>query len=381
MYSFYCFLRTLPRRYQLRNALLLIVPMCLIMSMIVACTNSEDFANPLDSDNLRTAGAPEGLTLFPGDKQVRVTWTDTGREGIKAYRIYRRPSANSEEPFELIATVDAPANEYIDSQNVENDRKDASGANIAYEYRISYIDMNDVESPDPTNPPLATDEPLRVWQTATVTPSIAPPPPIVILGDPVDLAVRLFWENYNFPEDFKLFRLYIAFDEGGDEPPEFRTVKELPRDQFFYVDDNFRQDGIAKVYRLAAVDEFGVEGITEVSAISPNVPPAPPENFQAVHVWRSFFNFKSDVHLTWKDNKERDLAGYLIYSKDEQDNYIQRRQIKPGETRVTITGEDPLVVGGEFFWKIYYITAFDDTPNLDGKRDESELVEAEAFYP
>ena len=326
MYSFCCFFRILSRRYRLKYAHVLIIPMCLILTMFVACTNSEDFANPLDSENLRTSGAPEGLTLFPGDRQVHVSWTDTGREGIKAYRIYRRSSSNSDEPFELIATVDAGTNEYVDSQNIENDRKDASGANIAYEYRISYIDMNDIESPDPTNPPNVTDEPLRVWQTAAVTPSVAPPPPVVILGDPTDLQVRLFWDNYDFPNDFVFFRIYIAVYEGVEVPLEFKNVKELTRDQIFFIDDNFRQDDITKVYRVAAVDEFGVEGITEITAISPNFPPAPPENFQAVYVRRSAFNTNYDVFFTWNENnKERDLAGFQIYSKDDQDNYIQRR--------------------------------------------------------
>ena len=46
-----------------------------------ACTSNEDFANPLDPENLRTSGAPDGLTLFAGDKQVRVTWDDTGQGG------------------------------------------------------------------------------------------------------------------------------------------------------------------------------------------------------------------------------------------------------------------------------------------------------------
>ncbi len=380
MYSF-CKIKASSRHAVLVNAWMLIIPLCIIMTMFVACTNSEDYANPLDSANLRTAGAPDGLTLFPGDRQIRVTWNDTGQEGIKAYRIYRRSSANSEEPFELIATVDAPANEYIDSQNIENDRKGPSGEIIAYEYRISYVDMNDVESPDPTNPPNTTDEPFQLWQTATVTPSVAPLPPVVVLGDPADLRVNLFWENYNYPSDFKLFRLYIAIDKGDEEPLDFSNVKELPSDQFFFIDDNFRQDGISKVYRLAAVDEFGVEGITTIEATSPNLPPAPPKGFQAFYAFRSLFNNKYDVRFVWDENKERDLDGYQIYAKDAQDNYIQRRKLEPNETSVIIASEDPIVIGQDFFFKTYFITAFDDTPNADGQRDESEYVEAEAFYP
>ena len=92
-----------------------------------ACTSSEDFANPLDPENLRTSGAPDGLILFAGDKQVRVTWDDTGQEGIKAYRIYRRSTGGADAEFQQVGSVDAPANEFIDTQNLENDRLDASG--------------------------------------------------------------------------------------------------------------------------------------------------------------------------------------------------------------------------------------------------------------
>ena len=43
-----------------------------------ACTNSEDFANPLDPENLRTAGAPDGLTLYAG--------RSTGPRHVERYR-------------------------------------------------------------------------------------------------------------------------------------------------------------------------------------------------------------------------------------------------------------------------------------------------------
>ena len=139
-----------------------------------ACTSSEDFANPLDPENLRTSGAPDGLTLFAGDKQVRVTWDDTGQEGIKAYRIYRRSTGGADTEFQQVGSVDAPANEFIDTQNLENDRLDTSGRLLAYEYRISYVDANGVETPDPANPPTENEDPRRIWKTALATPSVPP---------------------------------------------------------------------------------------------------------------------------------------------------------------------------------------------------------------
>lgn len=349
----------------------------LIIVVFAGCTNSEDFANPLDADNLRTAGAPDGLKLFPGDKQIRVTWVDSGQDGIQAYKIYRRSTSNSDEPFTLIATVNAPTNEYNDTNNIENDRLDAQGRVLAYEYRISYIDINGVETPDPANPPDTTEEPFRYWQTATVTPSIAPPAPVVTLGEPRDLAVGLFWENYEFPDDFSTFRIYSARDDGDSEQLVFSQVAELERERNYYFDISFRQDGIKKIYRVAAVDIFGVEGITTIAGTSPNLPPSPPENVRVSYLARSLLNSKYDAIITWDENKELDLAGYQIYTKDAEGNLFPRGTANRFETTITFTGEDPLIIDQEPVVRTYFITAYDNTPGLDGKRDHSELVEAQ----
>ena len=69
----------------------LVILILLIAARIsTGCTGNEDFSNPLDPQNLRTAGSPIGLELLPGDEQVTVSWEDTGHKGIMGYRIYRR---------------------------------------------------------------------------------------------------------------------------------------------------------------------------------------------------------------------------------------------------------------------------------------------------
>ncbi|MYB63165.1 hypothetical protein F4X73_00620 [Candidatus Poribacteria bacterium] len=366
---------TIAQILTLKTASLIYLPIFLIFAVFAGCTNNEDFANPFDSDNLRTAGAPE-LELYAGDKQVRVTWIDTEQEGIKAYKIYRRSISNSDEPFALIATVDAPANEYIDTDNIENDRLDEFGRPLAYEYRMSHIDTNDVETPDPTNPPDPNQEPFRHWQTATVKPSIAPPVPVVTLGEPVDLTVNLFWSDYEFPNDFDTFRVYAAIDDGNTEHPVFNQIAEIERDELGYADTNFREDGITKLYRVAAVDIFGVEGITTISATSPNLPPAPPVNVSVVYIPRSLFNNKYDATISWTANTEPDLAGYQIYTEDAEGNLYTRGTANRFETEITFPGEDP-PPGGEAPVRTYYISAYDNTPGPDGERDHSEIVMAQ----
>ncbi len=366
--------RCIQFTYKLWRFLLLF----LIFTPFIACTSSEDFANPLDTENLRTSGAPLGLKLYPGDQQVRITWADSGHAGIMSYKIYRRSTSYSEEPYVLIATVDAPASEFVDAQNIENDRKDSNGNVLSYEYRISYVDSDGVETPDPMNPPSLTVEPLRIWQTATVTPSIAPPPPVVTLSEvPRNLTVGLLWEGYEFPDDFSFFRVYSALDVGGDRQLNFLLAAELTEGEQYYFDTRFQKDGSTKVYRIAAVDEFGVEGITTIRATSPNLPPAPPKNFTVYYVPLSLFNTKYDVILSWDANKEIDLDGYQIYTKNAEGELLVRRNLHRDETSITIIGEDPNIVGQALDEKPYFITAYDNTRADNGKRDESEMTEAE----
>ncbi len=377
MYSFSCFFKVLSRCFLLRNPSLLFIPLFLIITVFVACTNTEDFANPLDSENLRTAGAPKNLTLYPGDREVRLTWTETGTEGIKAYKIYRRLTDNPDAPFELVATVDAPASEFVDTLNIENDLRDSEGNVLAYEYRISYIDMNDVETPDPANPPNITDQPLRIWQTATTTPSIPPPVPVVTIGEPTDLVVYLFWEDYVIPPDFSMFRVDAARDPGDGQPLTFKTVAEQKSDQLYYLDANFIEDNVKRVYRVTAIDEFGVEATTTISATTPNLPPTPPKNFQALNVRLSPFNYKHNVIFTWTANTEQDIDGYQIYTKDAEDNLLPRLKVKRDKDNAIIYGQDPVVIDGVPSYRSYFITAFDNTPRPDGELDESEMVEAQ----
>ncbi len=363
--------------YLIRNLLnVLSLPMCFALLLFSGCTNTEDFANPLDPENLRTAGAPDGLILFAGDEQVRVTWNDTGQAGIKSYRIYRRSTGGTDTEFKQVGSIDAPANEFVDAQNLENDRRDASGRLIAYEYRVTYVDVNGVETPDPTNPPTEGEEPLRIWKTAFATPSVPPPAPTVTLGDPTDLTVKLFWEGYEFPHDFSIFRVYGALDLGDDKPLQFKLITEPKRDRLYYFDHAFEKDGIRKVYRVAGVDEFGAEAITTITAASPNLPPAPPKNVRVRYLARSLFNTKYDAVISWTPNLEADLAGYQLYTQDAAGKLLPRPAVGPKDRTFTIIGEDPILVGQSLEFRKYFITAFDDTAGPDGRRDESSLVEA-----
>ena len=205
-----------------------------------------------------------------------------------------------------------------------------------------------------------------------------PPAPNVTLGDPTDLTIKLFWDGYEFPYDFSIFRIYAALDTEDDKPLRFELIAEPKRDRLYYFDHDFQVDGTRKVYRVAGVDEFGAEAITTITAAVPNVPPAPPKDVRVRYLPRSLFNTKYDAVISWTPNIEPDLAGYQLYTRDAAGKLLPRPAVGPKERTFTIPGEDPILVGQSLEFKKYYITAYDNTPGPDGRRDESALVEAKS---
>ena len=351
------------------------------------CTGNEDFANPLDPQNPRTAGSPVGLELLPGDEQVTVSWVDNGHVGIIGYRIYRRFTGDADSTFEFVGEVlgengERPPTEFVDTQNLKNDQFDSvSGARHRYIYRISYIDANGVEVPDPDAPPTNSEDPRRMWQTASVTPSIAPPVPNVIVGDDLDdLTVKLFWQDYQAPNDFEQFRVLASQQSLSGEFLPFRLRAELSKEHPYFFDKEFNRDNATKIYRVIAVDRFGVEGVKVIQATSPNLPPSPPQNVQIRFGLR---NARYDAYISWSKNREPDVAGYLIYATKEaggdlilKRDLVPRRRTDAKDTSVTLTGEEFILDGQDLAPRRYFITAFDDTPQRNGTRDESEIVEA-----
>ena len=126
-------------------------------------------------------------------------------------------------------------------------------------YRISHVDKNGDEVPDPAAPPDSNEDPRRLWPTASVTPSIPPPAPNVTLGDPTDLSIKSLWLDYEFPDDFEIFRVFVAGLDSGGNPLDFRLLVELVGDRKLFFDMSFKRDEITKIYRVVTVDRFGVE--------------------------------------------------------------------------------------------------------------------------
>jgi len=361
-----------------------------IALVFFGCASDEDYANPLDPQNLRTAGSPSGLTLIPGDRQVTVSWRELNSrivEGIRGYRIYRRFTEDSNTNFEpvplfdknnkLLDSIPASQNIYIDKHELKNDQiSTITGDQLYYEYRISYIDDRGIEIPNPTDPPNQDDEPLRIWTTRRTTPSDPPPVPNIILGKKENLIVTIIWPDYNPPSDFKEFRIFYTTPTRN----VFIEIPELDPDTRFYRDISFERDGEEKTYRVIAYDKFGVASVATIKVKAPDVPPDPPTNVKAQYQMRSLVSNRYNVMLTWiPPDKERnsDLAGYWVYStKQGGGNPTPRRKVNKKFNSVILEGEDFIldVETRDLVPRQYFLTAFDDTPNSNGEIDESEKV-------
>lgn len=370
----------------------------LIASIWIFAGCSEDLhQNPFDPQNVRTAGAPVGLSLTPGDGRIIVSWKGIGLEGVKEYRIYRAFTGDPILQFKMIAEIPAeidPATgrerveyRYVDS-GLENDpRRD--GEKLFYIYRISYVDENGVEVPDPSLPlepeyePGSKEMPV-VWPYARGAPSMPPPPIKPTLGKPQDLRVTLLWRDYTPPEDIAAYRVYGAVVQREDEVPErLNLLYELkydklyplkPEEQYF-IDTDFKRDKTIKAYKVVAVDEFGVESRSELFyAESPNLPPPPPVIVRMIPEPRqNVYN----ITIIWRKVEVPDVAGYRIYSRDPTGGLWELRATinDPNATKYKVMGERYVIGPGGISLREYTMTAFDDTPKDDGSYDESPLPE------
>ena len=372
----------------LTHLILLICSQCLIG--LVGCGSNDDLANPFDPDNPRTLGSPGGLKLTPGDQQVVVKWDNPGYESTAGYRIYRKFTGDPSPKFVKVSEVDGQTHQYVDKGGILNDQIDAAGKPYFYVYRVSYVDADGIETPNPadfdkSNGESITDtdaeEILRLWPSQKTTPSDPPPKPEVIVDTSRNLIVTLIWKDYPVPKDFKEFR--VSSTVPGGSKFEQVGIPYLLSSPFFFSDVVFNEDGEAKRYRVIAYDKYGVPSVTEIEAAAGHIPPLRPRNF--VSRYRSRLNGKYDVALMWEANTEKDLKGYQIYStKQDEKPFSQggelapRRFLQRMETSIILENEGWLLnAKKQLIPKLYYIAAIDKTPRPDtGLQDESILADA-----
>lgn len=358
--------------------------------LMVGCSDPKDYLNPYDAENLLTAGSPPNVEVRPGDGEAILLWHALGVRGVREYRIYRRFAGDPSATFQLVGVVPArldpksgretPGERYLfrdDDQGKKllNDQVDLFGTPVPYLYRLTVVDAQGVETPNPSAPPSDAERPLRVWPTRSVTPSEAPPPPKVEVSV-ADLTVRLSWESYDPPGDAVAYRIYSRLVADGNQNPELDLLHEIPLSETVigitpgatpskeYVDTQFLRDLTTKEYRVGVVDKFGVESVDtpEVRrrATVPNLPPGPLK-WEIADV--SLAQGGIRVTFRWNRPLEKDVSGYNIYSRFDG----------PWRLRKTVGNENErtaFVIETSPFLPEYFITAFDNTPRADGNFDQ-----------
>ncbi len=347
-----------------------------LILFVVGCGEDTERQNPLDVQNENTAGVPPGLTARAGDSKVVLSWPNLGIEGVREYRIYRAHLTPAPDQFQCIASIEAKpkseASEYIYTDaGLQND------GNNVYFYRLTYVDENGGETPDPSSPQNLSPD----WYLVDLIPSAAPPAPTVQVIEDTDLQVRLVWEGYSdiAPDDLVGFRIYCAL-KSEEKQENLACVAEIYDPELeLYVDGNdyaagiinFREDNVTKLYKVVAFDRYEVESDSPIlEGTSPNLPPCQPKDINIEYESASELGWDwIQVTVTWKPCIEPDVAGYVLYEVTFDGQWEFKKMVKGrDQTGLVITDRLDDIFFGPFG---YQLVAFDNTPREDGKRDES----------
>lgn len=351
-----------------------------LVTIIYGCAGDVERENPLDAQNKRTGGVPLDVTAKAGDSQVKLSWPNLGFEGVKEFKIYRAYLSPEPDNFQYVATVtadNAGSYTYTD-KGLLND-----GENV-YFYRVSYVDSNGRETPDPKEPKNLSKD----WSLVHLIPSLAPPTPDVKVMEDTDLQVRLLWEGYSktAPSDLAGFKVYEApkADKGQEQQPLTLVLTIDDPKVEFYIDGNdyvnniisFRKDGVSKLYKVTAYDKAGVESDSPIlTGTSPNLPPTPPAQIKGLF---SLGLNNYEVRLDWRRNLEPDAIGYKIYALlPDGSREFKGWKTDPNDTVIIIT-DNYVAVEGALVTKSYYVTAYDNTKKPDPNNPGQELNDESA---
>lgn len=131
------------------------------------------------------------------------------------------------------------------------------------------------------------------------------------------------------------------------------STQGLPEDAIFTI-------------RLTATDIQGGVSIAESTVSIDNLPPAKPVGLQAV------LSGSVDVNVSWSENSESDLVGYLLYRNGQLVNQIDPsdNSVKPYLLNAT-TYVDKARPDGTF---VYTVVAVDKADNLSERSDPASVV-------
>jgi fibronectin type 3 domain-containing protein len=240
----------------------------------------------------------EKITFTVGKDHLKLNWEYPRWQGDKkdlvvGFNIYKKSETEEDFkkvlPFPYLRTGEKLF--YID-KNVSEGK--------TYQYYLVPVDLVGAEG--------LKSEIITV-ELKDITP---PAPPPVVNATPEEGAILLEWEP-SPDEDVIGYNVYRSWSIHG----EFRKInpKPIPKEERRFVDRDVSATGMLYVYRVASIDEAGLEGRQSTAAFGmpkDTTPPPPVSNLQA-RVEKHF------VELNWKPQLTPDLDGYYVYRAEEKD--------------------------------------------------------------
>ena len=224
-------------------------------------------------------------------REIRLSWLPLASPFIKGYKIYRSPA--DQEKFVLLKRVDVPMGS--SARKVEYADREDLGDQTGYQYRVTAVEDNDVESsPSPVVSAVTRGKPPQPEEFKAVSGQVK--------------KVELSWKA-SAAEDVEGYKLYASRTKEGEYP----FLKSLSgRATNRYTDDSRGfdklEDGAAYFYKMTTYNRVGVESDATAAAAATTKPrPSKPSGLTGES------NKAKTVPLTWSANPEKDIVAYHIY--------------------------------------------------------------------
>ncbi len=223
--------------------------------------------------------APPAATVLSGEvrnvKDVYLSWNEVVDNGLSGYNVYRDGARLNSAPLSVT--------EYLDAGLSDGD----------YTYMVRALDSSGLESED------SNQVSLRVNAVGPTVNIYSPNDGRYVSG-----YVEIKGTAYD-PDDFTEYRVYIG---AGISPATWQLIRKSPvpvrSDTLTWWDTTGLAEGAWSI-RLEAVDSVGNLSDDVVSVTVDNTPPSAPVLLSAIPSGQN-------IELTWQENPETDIAGYLV---------------------------------------------------------------------
>ncbi|MFO7173817.1 MAG: S8 family serine peptidase, partial [Bacillota bacterium] len=162
----------------------------------------------------------------------------------------------------------------------------------------------------------------------------APAPPSNLRARNLDRAVQLFWDRS--PSNDTTEYLIYRTDPGAGSPTLIASVPQGEEDQLSYTDSGL-QNETEYVYHVYAQSRTGVRSAKPAAVKAhPSAPPAQPKGFSGKAS-------AAVVILSWEENTEPDLGGYIVYWMDPDSGWVELERLPANKKTWVHEGADTSV--------------------------------------